>query len=350
MPRYPLDFVRCPSCGHVWNRAFRYQHIPYQNQPNRMYNRGTIWQGVIAELAEQTLARLPIQPTVIEIGCGDGHFLAALAARRPGRYLGFDPHAHVTKDGAFAFEARLFEPFVDLPRYRPHLIAMRHVLEHFEQPAAFIEELAWAAADIEQDVLLLIEVPCIDHVFASGRLADFFYEHPQQFCRASFSHLLARVGQVLAIDQTYGGEVLVGWLRLEVPAAARERAQASRRFAEDSQAARRSIAAQLDELARSGSRVAIWGGTGKAAAFMHHYGVDAERFPLVVDSDAAKVGTYVPGTGQRIEHRDVLKAQPVDVIIIPSVWRARDILAEMQREGIGAGRVLIEDGGRLVEP
>ena len=350
MPRYPLDFVRCPSCGHVWNRAFRYQHIPYQNQPNRMYNRGTIWQGVIAELAEQTLARLPIQPTVIEIGCGDGHFLAALAARRPGRYLGFDPHAHVTKDGAFAFEARLFEPFVDLPRYRPHLIAMRHVLEHFEQPAAFIEELAWAAADIEQDVLLLIEVPCIDHVFASGRLADFFYEHPQQFCRASFSHLLARGGQVLAIDQTYGGEVLVGWLRLEVPAAARERAQASRRFAEDSQAARRSIAAQLDELARSGRRVAIWGGTGKAAGFMHHYGVDAERFPLVVDSDAAKVGTYVPGTGQRIEHRDVLKAQPVDVIIIPSVWRARDILAEMQREGIGAGRVLIEDGGRLVEP
>ena len=64
---------------------------------------------------------------------------------------------------------RLFEPFADVPRYRPHLIAMRHVLEHFEQPAAFIEALAWAAADLEQDVLLLIEVPCIDHVFASGR-------------------------------------------------------------------------------------------------------------------------------------------------------------------------------------
>ena len=39
---------------------------------------------------------------------------------------------------------------VDLPRYRPDLIAMRHVLEHFEQPAAFIEELACAAADLEK--------------------------------------------------------------------------------------------------------------------------------------------------------------------------------------------------------
>jgi len=46
--------------------------------------------------------------------------------------------------------------------------------------------------------------------------------------------------------------------------------------------------------------VAIWGGTGKSAAFMNRYAVDAARFPIVVDSDPAKVGTFVPGTGQEI--------------------------------------------------
>jgi hypothetical protein len=95
--------------------------------------------------------------------------------------------------------------------------------------------------------------------------------------------------------------------------------------------------------------VAIWGGTGKSAACMHHFGVDAARFPLVVDSDPDKVGTFVPGTGQRILFRDALKGMSVDVVIIPTQWRAKDIIAEMAREGIAAGKVLIEHGGRLID-
>ena len=120
-------------------------------------------------------------------------------------------------------------------------------------------------------------------------------------------------------------------------------------FAARSASNRARIAARLDSLAESGLRVAIWGGTGKSAAFMHHYGADAGRFPLVVDSDRAKAGSFVPGTGQEIQFRDVLKADAVDVVIIPTQWRARDILAEMRRENIQARRILIEHGGDLVD-
>lgn len=349
MPRYSLDFVRCAACGHVWNRSFCYEHIPYSEQPNRMFNSGAIWQGVVADLARATLERLPQQPTVIEVGCGDGHFLATLAARRPGRYLGLDPHGSAVQTSGFAFEARLFDPFADLPRYSPDLIVMRHVLEHFTHPAAFVEQLAWAASALGKPVLLLAETPCIDRVFDTGRLADFFYEHPQQFSTRSFRRLLERVGTVLATQHLYDGEVIVGWVRLGLANDCRARAEESAAFYTRSQQARARIRAQLDALAHSGQRVAIWGGTGKAAAFMHHFGVDAERFALVVDSDAAKVGTHVPGTGQRIQHRDVLKTQPVDIILIPTQWRAHDILAEMQREGISARQILIEHDGRLID-
>src|SRR4029434_11204126 len=105
---------------------------------------------------------------------------------------------------------------------------------------------------------------------------------------------------------------------------------------------RGTIRRQLTELADSGASVAIWGGTGKAAAFIHQFEADAGRFPLVVDSDPDKAGTFVPGTGQKIEFRDVLKAIAVDTVIIPTQWRARDIVEEMQREGIAARTVLIE--------
>ena len=107
------------------------------------------------------------------------------------------------------------------------------------------------------------------------------------------------------------------------------------------------IQAQLVPLA--GRRTAIWGGTGKAAAFINAHGLDAERFPTVVDSDPEKVGTYVPGTGQVIRGRNWLIAHPVEVIIIPAHWRARDIVAEMAAAGIAADLVLIEHGGRLID-
>ena len=74
-----------------------------------------------------------------------------------------------------------------------------------------------------------------------------------------------------------------------------------------------------------------------------------KTFPLVVDSDAAKVGTFVPGTGQEIQHRDVLRLRPVDVVIIPPQWRAADITLEMEGVSISVDLVLIEHQGQLVD-
>jgi len=349
MPRYPLDFVQCAACGHVWNRAFRYEDVPYDDQPNRMFNTGLLWRGHLAELADATLALLPENPCVVEIGCGCGHFLQALAARRSGRYFGFDPHGQAQGQGAFAFEARLFLPEEDLPHLAPDLVVLRHVLEHFTAPAAFLLQLAWAASRLPQPVRLLVEVPCIDRVFTTGRLADFFYEHPQQFSTASLRTLLERAGAIERLWHAYDGEVVLAVLRFQVPAAWQERAQAAARFAQQALKAKATIAAQLATLARSGQRVVIWGGTGKAAAFMHYYGVDGERFPCVVDSDPDKVGTFVPGCGQPIRSPEELVAHPPDVVIIPTQWRALDIVTEMAQRGITPRQVLIEHGGRLID-
>jgi hypothetical protein len=38
-----------------------------------------------------------------------------------------------------------------------------------------------------------------------------------------------------------------------------------------------------------------------------------------------------------------------EVIIIPTQWRSKDIVAEMLREGIKAGQILIEHDGQLLD-
>jgi hypothetical protein len=98
-----------------------------------------------------------------------------------------------------------------------------------------------------------------------------------------------------------------------------------------------------------GTSTALWGATGKSAGFINTYGLDADRFPLVVDSDEGKCGKFVPGTGQEIKHSTHLLTNPVDVIIITTHWRAKDIYQEIKDRNIQYQRVLYLDGSSLVD-
>ena len=193
-------------------------------------------------------------------------------------------------------------------------------------------------------------MPCIDRAIYSQRSVDFYYEHNSHFTTDSFTRMLERCGVAIdTIRHGYDGEVIYGFVRLGTQQGQVETAVESANFASAMEASRVRIMAQLDDLHRSGKKVAVWGGTGKSAAFINRHEMDSKRFPTVVDSDALKVGSFVPGAGQKIRSRDWLLSHPVDVLIIPPQWRAVDILIEMQSAGIATKQVLIEHSGRLVD-
>ncbi len=352
MRMLPLDFVRCVECGHVFNAAFDYSKVPYTRKPNLMFNKGMIWSGEIETVRRKILERLPEKPVVTEIGHGDGSFLLGLAMDRPeGTYIGFDPHgARRAEHPSVRFHAALFEAKRHLPEFRPDLIISRHVLEHLTNPLGFVQGLSFSAACVGGIFELYIEVPCIDRAVETTRSVDFYYEHNSQFTTLSFERMLGRCGvEIRTIGHIYDGEVIYAFVKL---GCCREQVHTAREaslFRDRVRESEHMIAKQLDDLHKSGKKVAIWGGTGKSAAFVNHYQADAVRFPLVVDSDPNKVGTYVPGMGQEIRFRDWLKDHPADVIIIPPQWRAKDIMKEMIRHGIHAETVLIEHDGRLVD-
>jgi hypothetical protein len=160
---------------------------------------------------------------------------------------------------------------------------------------------------------------------------------------------MAHGGNILHLEQGYDGEVIYALVELQIPEEYRSIAIKSSVFYDDAINSQNCIRMQLKNLLDLGKKIAIWGGTGKAAAFIHYFDADNKNFPLVVDSDLDKVGTYVPKTGQKIQYRDVLKDQKVDIIIIPPQWRAKDITKEMKRENILVEQILIEHDGRLVD-
>jgi hypothetical protein len=352
MPRLPLAFVRCVECGHVYNSEFDFAQVPYSKKPNLMFNKGSIWTDYLRSVRDLLLARIPERPVVIEVGCGDGHLLRALAEARPaGRYIGFDLNAAIDTGGGL-IEARnsLFEPDPHLAEFRPDLIISRHVLEHLMNPLGFVQAIAFAASWEAVDTRLLIEVPCIDRAIRLGRTVDFFYEHNSHFTTASLTRLLERCScDVEVVERGYDDEVIFGLARFSPRPDQVLLAQESLEFRQRAVQSHRDLASAFDALANSGRKVAIWGGTGKAGAFINQYGLDAERFPLVVDSDPDKAGTFVPGCGQVIQFRDVLKAEPADVIVLATQWRARDIVLEIERHAIAYRQILLEHDGRLVD-
>jgi SAM-dependent methyltransferase len=350
MKRLPHSFVRCTGCGHVFNREFDYAEIPYGDEPNRMFNLGPIWGAHLAEIRDRMLAMLPAEPRVVEIGCGAAELLHALAEARPGTYTGFDPHAPTSAASpSVTLRRELFDPAVHLEELAPDLVVARHVLEHIHDPLALLQEIHATAELLGRPVLLFVEVPCIDRCFDTGRTADFFYEHYSHFTTTSFRTMLEHASaQVLLVEHGYGDEVVYGVSALGASSVQRRILSEARSFGARARRTRRTVRMQLDRLYEEGARVALWGGTGKAAMFINAFGADAQRFPRVVDSDPAKVGTFVPGTGQRIAFRDVLHDEPVDVVVITTQWRAREIVAEMVREGISVPLVLLEHDGALV--
>ncbi len=352
MKRLPLSFLRCVDCGHVSNCRFEYSEVPYSEKPNLMFNKGAVWTEHLRHIRDLILDHIGEEPVVVEVGCGEGHLLRALAEKRPaGRYIGFDPsNAINTENGLIEGRRELFDPSRHLAELRPDLIISRHVLEHLMNPLGFVQAISFAASWENIETQLLIEVPCIDQVIDRGRTVDFFYEHNSNFTTLSLERLLARcASEVKIVARSFNDEVVYGLAHFRRRDAQVQFATEAVKFSNRSIRHRQTIRADVDELAAAGKRVAIWGGTGKAATFINQFGLDAQRFPLVVDSDLEKAGTYVPGMGQEILFRDFLIQYPVETIVIATQWRAGDIVAEIERHGIPYRTILLEHEGRLVD-
>ncbi|MBN1910349.1 MAG: methyltransferase domain-containing protein [Pirellulales bacterium] len=344
--RYPMDFQACGFCGHVFNRQFDYYQVPYEDDSNLMYNRGRGWQGHLDQLIDVLVEGYDVAgKTLVDIGCGDGLFLKRLLDRDLGcRCIGFEPgvEAHNARRNGLTVHKDYFHAQRDLQRIRPDVVVCRHVIEHLSRPRELVESIAYWGNRYELFPLFVAEVPRIEKAIQQGRVSDFLYEHVSNFTDFSLKNMFETAGyEVLEQEPCYDGEVivLIGRPKRLPRIETTWRASEGFRRRVDAQHAR--VTEQLAALRQAGRSVAFWGGTGKGAAFLNAFGVDAETFPVVVDSDEQKVGRFVPGTGQEIRPPDWLRQNPVDVIVITTRWRARDIFDEIQRRGIACREVLV---------
>jgi hypothetical protein len=347
-----MNFYVCCSCGHAFNSDFDYAKVPYEEDSNLMYNQGVSWRAHIDQLVDSLFESGVQGKTVIDIGAGDGGFLDIVNQRSldngvQTRCIAFEPgiESVTCETRGLEVQADYFIPQRDIPKFEPDFLLCRHVLEHLQAPRDLATEIAYYANKHKLYPLFLVEVPCIAKALNTHRLGDFLYEHVGNFTQQSLKTMMEQSGWITYGEfSTYDDEVAV-WVGRPETRISNIESQA-KEFRDHTWNSVTNIQAEIQDLRKRGLSIAFFGGTGKGAAFLNAYHLKEGR---VVDSDYNKVGRFVPGTGQEIEHSDALLGNPVDIIVITTRWRAADIYVEIKEKGIKYDELLVVDGDHLRE-
>jgi hypothetical protein len=253
----------------------------------------------LEEVADRILDRVEAPQRLIEVGCGTGRFLSLLIERGGSRWVevrGFDPAWAGPGAEGFAVERARFDETASR-RLTPEsrVVVARHLIEHEPHPVPLLRAMAIAAGP---EGSVWIETPNVDFTLARGLAHDFCHEHCTLFGVTSMQVAFHRAGLDGEVEVARGGEYLLA--RGQPSAAPRALDMVvSPVVADDVAGFVPRWRARLDGLRAKGS-VVVWGAAGKGGMFAHLVDPDGTRLQCLVDLDARKSGTFVPGTGHPV--------------------------------------------------
>jgi len=342
-----IDLVRCNDCGHIYNRTFDGSLVEYSQGYENSLHFSELFSGFADELADRLIERYDLrEKRVLEIGCGKGEFLATLCEKGANQGYGFDQSVEPgriagLKAGSVTFANEFFgDRHASL---QPDFICCRHVLEHIEDPVAFLTGIRRALGE-RYGLPVYFEVPNGSLTLVGDALWDIIYEHPAYFSSASLEYAFRLAGfEIERVYEQFNGQ----FLGLEARTAAQASGPSSapvadleqaaiefpRRYAHDLKTWRDRIA----ELADTGARVVVWGAGSKGVSFLNALGADiAGAIEFIVDINVHKHGKFVAGTGQQVvpvEH--LADYRPQTVIVMNSAY-LDEIRRAAGRQGVQA--------------
>jgi SAM-dependent methyltransferase len=339
----PLAIRVCISCGFVFNSAFG-AGVEYDGTYENDQTSSPAFARHVDAIAGCVLSALSGQHAAValEVGCGQGHFLERLVTLGEPRIraaFGFDP----------AWRRRVMRPRISIragyfdgaaaQELPPIDVAVsRHVIEHVEEPVAF---LASIAAALPTGALLFLETPCVQWILDGGVIQDFFFEHCSYFTAETLRLALLRGGfREPVVEHVFDGQYLwasarvgQGPARVEVAREAVDRTLGSaRRFAETQNERVRGAREQVTTLLK---KVAIWGAGAKGVTFANTIDPEADLVECVIDINTKKQGGFIPVTAHPIVSPIEAMARGVRSIVIMNPNYRQEIEREIATHALG---------------
>ena len=347
VPRGDVVLGSCSHCGMIRNLAFDAARLTYDEDYENSLHHSPAFQRFAEELAEYLVDERGIRgKDLVEVGSGKGEFLRLLCERGDNRGIGFDP-SYAGPDepgtgGGVRFVADLYsERHADEPA---DLVTCRHVLEHLDDPRAFVASIRRTLGE-RHGALLYLEVPDAECVLGGDGTWDIIYPHCSYFAAPVLRTLLEDEGfRVTRVRRVFGEQFLALEAALGEPArdpegTARDRDRLEGRVQEFEAFFRTRVAEWSETLATArerGERVALWGAGAKGVTFLNVVDPDG-TVDTVVDLNPRKQGTFVPGTGQQVVAPESLaEGPPPSIVLIMNPMYRDEIAARLAELGVPA--------------
>jgi hypothetical protein len=318
-----VRLVRCADCGFTWNRAFRPDLVAY----NEDYENDQTLSGVFKDHAERRakdVVSAADRLRYLEIGCGQGSFMA-LVAQRAGTRLefaeGFDP-AWRGAAGQGPSGARIHRSYFTAQSASqivgtPNVVALRLTISHVIEPVDFLRTIRTALGETAE-ATIFVETQSLDWIVRNNAIHDWCYEGYSNFTARALATALSRAGfENPEVEDVFGGQYL--WARARTrphgPVATTPEPVAVVDVARQREAFISHWRAEVSRAALRG-RCAIWGAGAKGVNFALMTGMVGQPFDHAVDINPGKQGLRLPVSGLAVLSPEQSVARNVDTYFV----------------------------------
>lgn len=319
--RRDLELRECNHCGLVFNAILDAAAIPYDSFYENRQNFSIGFLTMLQQIADGLSERYLIEGgTVLEVGCGKGDFLQLLCDRSKAQGFGYDTSCEETgpsADGRVCFFQR-YVTDADV-KTKIDLVVCRHVVEHVPEIGEFfclLHDIAVAGGSS----VVYVETPALEWIVEHEAFWDVFYEHCNYFPMHTLRELAEKAGfAVLDHRLIFGAQYQALELRptpktiSPCPPRGDKQGLMLQRLAKCLINSRQEV---MDRLEKAGAKNgwAVWGAGAKGVSLTYAMSDHPPKF--VIDSNPAKQGMFLPGTGIPVVAPNDPKVSSIPVILV----------------------------------
>lgn len=325
-----LEVYECENCGLVQIAA---ESLVYADQVGSAHASSPGMLSHRKRQAYELVERFNLRDkNILEVGCGDGHFMESLAEAGAIPF-GIEPSERATELGrehGLKIQEGYMGKNVHIEGYPFDAFVTMHVLEHAPDPNDFLQGVY---ENLTGDGVGLIEVPSFEQTLENQRIYDFITDHLSYFSVKTLRFALEKNGfNVLDIQRDWGGEHIVAIVQK----------QEQERLADFRMGVNFLIGEMLTFIknySSKGKRVAIWGASTNGVTLLSL--AQFQGIVYIVDSSPHKQNRFTPVSHLPIVEPSRLKTDPVDAIMVIATRFTDEIVNQLKTELGFAGTIAV---------